>query len=232
MADTHTPNQQRAGQPARSSEFEPRRYPARRGFPAPFQESPFAFMRRFGEDMDRLFEDFGMGRRFGLSRHGEPAPSFWTPQIEVFQRGDELVVCADLPGLKKEDVKVHLDDGMLTIEGERRAEQTREEKGWRHSERSYGSFYRSVQLPEGIDEDRAKCSFRDGVLEVTIPAPQLTQRQARRLEIHDAGSSPQTSTVQTSGSEQNRPAPNEPPAASIEGVARGGEPEKTSSPGV
>jgi HSP20 family protein len=169
---------------------------ARRGTSglAPWSSSPFSFMRRFSEEMDRLFEDFGFGPSlFGPTLSGfesglQPRSGFgealWSPQIEVFQRGDQLVVRADLPGLTKDDVKVEVQEDQLVIEGERRQEHEEGRPGEAHyrSERRYGSFYRSIPLPEGVKADNANASFRNGVLEITIPAPQL-QPQGRRIEI-------------------------------------------------
>jgi len=161
---------------------------------APWSSSPFSFMRRFSEEMDRLFEDFGFGPSLfgptlsgfesGLQSRGGFAEALWSPQIEAFQRGDELVVRADLPGLTKDDVKIEIHDDQLIIRGERRQEheEGRRGEGQYRSERRYGSFYRSIPLPEGVNADNAKAAFRNGVLEITIPAPQ-PQAQGRRIEI-------------------------------------------------
>ncbi|MFS8086965.1 MAG: Hsp20/alpha crystallin family protein [Acidobacteriota bacterium] len=89
----------------------------------------------------------------------------------------------DLPGLGRDDVRVQLADGALTIEGERRAERKENHDGFYRSERSYGKFYRKVSLPEGANTENAKASFRDGVLEVTMPAPKREPKAARKLEI-------------------------------------------------
>jgi HSP20 family protein len=151
-------------------------------------------MRRFSEEMDRLFEDFGFGPSLfgptlsgfesGLQSRGGFAEALWSPQIEAFQRGDELVVRADLPGLTKDDVKIEIHEDQLIIQGERRQEheEGRRGEGQYRSERRYGSFYRSIPLPEGVNADNAKAAFRNGVLEITIPAPQ-PQAQGRRIEI-------------------------------------------------
>jgi len=159
--------------------------------------TPFSLMRRMAEDMDRLFEDFGFGlpgllvspklssgvapRRGGainaLQRAG------WVPQIETFRRGDKLVLRADLPGLRKEDVSVEIDDGILTISGERSAEDVEDRDGYYHSERSYGQFQRSLALPDGVTGDSCDATFKDGVLEVTIPVPKQAERSSRKVQI-------------------------------------------------
>jgi HSP20 family protein len=146
-------------------------------------------VERFADEMDRLFDDFGLGRgrlpRWEQTWLASPvtAPELWAPNVEVFQRNSELVVRADLPGLKKDDVKVDVTDDSITIQGERRREQEEERGGIYRSERSYGSFRRVVALPDGAITDQAKASFRDGVLEVTMPAPPEHVTRGRRLEI-------------------------------------------------
>ncbi|RPI49550.1 MAG: Hsp20/alpha crystallin family protein [Acidobacteria bacterium] len=114
------------------------------------------------------------------------AAALWTPQIETFQRGDQFVVRADLPGMRKEDIDIELTDDSLTIEGERREEHEEDREGYYRSERSYGSFYRVVPLPEGAIAETAKAGFDNGVLEVTIQAPPREVSRKRRLEISGA----------------------------------------------
>jgi HSP20 family protein len=140
--------------------------------------SPFSFMQRFMSDMDRLFSGFGFGPSM-LSREA----STWAPQIDVFERGDQLVVHADLPGLREEDVKVNLDEGMLTISGERTNTHENDEGGVYQRERSYGSFYRSIALPEGVDPESVRASFDNGVLEVTMPTPKPQPSKGRSIPI-------------------------------------------------
>jgi HSP20 family protein len=175
------------------------------GYPSPFGASPFSFMRQFSEQMDRLFEDFGFGSHglthgFGrglMSDMGEFGRGLWSPQIETFEREGQLVIRADLPGLTKDDVNVELTDDAITISGERRNENEEKREGFYRSERSYGSFYRQIQLPEGVNGEDAKANFRDGVLEITMQAPQL-KSQRRRLEISEGGGE-ERSKAQTSG---------------------------------
>lgn len=143
--------------------------------------SPFSMMRRMAEDMDRLFDNFGLGRGF------VSAPTYslneWAPQVEAFRKNDKLVVRADLPGLNKDDVKVEVDNGVLTISGERRDEHEEERDDYYRSERSYGQFYRAIPLPEGIDDSKCDASFKDGVLEVTFPAPKPEDRKPKRIQV-------------------------------------------------
>jgi len=159
--------------------------------PEPFG-SPFRMVERFADEMDRLFDDFGFGRGWSMPRFGKnwlaPAGSgerAWNPDVEVFHRNNELVVRADLPGMTRDDVKVDVSEERLTIQGERKNERQEEHEGVYRSERSYGAFHREIPLPPGTISDQAKATFRDGVLEITMPAPPESARRGRRLEITD-----------------------------------------------
>ena len=150
--------------------------------------TPFSFMRRFATDMERLYEEFEgfrfpslFGREFfPFTREFEHVG--WVPDIEVRHDNAKFIVRADLPGLKKDDVKVELTDDVLTLSGERKEEKEEKHEGYYRSERSYGSFYRQIPLPEGAKTDTAKAEFNDGVLEITMQAP-AREPQKRRLEI-------------------------------------------------
>ena len=132
--------------------------------------------------MDRVFQDFGLGGSLAFRGFG-PVPGAWAPQIEVFQRGDRMIVRADLPGLNRDDIRVEVKDDTVTIQGERRRSEEEHREGFYRSERSYGHFIRTIPLPEGIEADKAEANFRDGVLEVTIPSPRQEERRGRSLEI-------------------------------------------------
>lgn len=120
------------------------------------------------------------GERQGLS----PAAlrSLWAPQVEVFERGNNLVIRAELPGLSREDVDVEIDDDTLIIRGERHNDVDDEQEGYYRSERSYGSFYRAIPLPDNIDASQCNASFRDGVLQVSLPKPPQ-QSRARKIDV-------------------------------------------------
>lgn len=150
----------------------------------PNLNEPMGVMRRMTEEMDQIFERF-VGRpiaaRFGQGQGGMAGK--WMPQVEVVQLADALLVCADLPGIKREDVSVEVLHDRLLLEGERHEESrgaTRE--GYRRSERCYGRFYRMIPLPHGVDPDNAQARMQDGVLEVRIPMPGAT-RTARKVDI-------------------------------------------------
>lgn len=164
------------------------------------QSDPFALMRRMQDDMDQLFSTFGFGR-LGLSPifgsvlsndftdlpsqigRGGSSSSLWSPQIETFRRGDKIVVRADLPGVDKDDVNVNVENGVLTISGERGTENEDQGDGWYRTERSYGSFHRALPLPEGVDAGECEATFKDGVLEVTLPAPAEENTRTKRIPI-------------------------------------------------
>jgi len=156
--------------------------------------NPVRMLERFADEMDRVFDDFGLGRasvspRFIRGWVSTPAghePWVWTPDVEVLHRNNELIVRADLPGLTRNDIKVDVTEDHITIEGERRQEHEDERDGVYRSERSYGNFRRDVPLPPGTISDQAKASFRDGVLEITMPAAPESARRGRRLEISEA----------------------------------------------
>jgi len=158
--------------------------------------SPFSYMRQFAEEMDQLFENFGLQTGFRmpslftrghelLRREAGFVPGEWSPRIDVLERDGQLVIRADLPGLSKEDVKVDVTDDLITIQGERKQHKKEEREGYCYSECSYGSFYRTLPLPAGSDASKANAQFHNGVLEITLPAPAQGGKKARRLEVRE-----------------------------------------------
>lgn len=154
--------------------------------------SPYSLMQRMAEDMEQLFEQFGFGRGFGLGpaigafggmQQGRGERMVWNPQVEIARRGDQLVVRADVPGVNKEDLQVDVDNDVLTIRGERRESHEENEGGFYRTERSYGQFYRAIPLPEGTSSDQVNAEYRDGVLEISLPAPRQIEGRGRRIQI-------------------------------------------------
>ena len=130
----------------------------------------------FSTEFNRLFN----------SLWDQPAVSQrWIPEMDLVETEDNYLLKADLPGMKQEDVALEFNDGMLTISGERKAEYERKEKGFFRLERSMGKFSRALTLPDGIDPDKIRAEFHDGVLEVTIPKPE--ERKPRRIEVASSG---------------------------------------------
>jgi HSP20 family protein len=158
--------------------------------------NPFSYMRRFSEELDRLFGDFGLGgglaagfgREFGGLADLEG--SMWLPQVETFEREGKLFIRADLPGLTKDDISVDITDDAIKIRGERRQENEENEEGYYRSERSYGSFYREIPLPSGVNGEEANATFRNGVLEITMLAP-ARQAGSRRIAIGEGSEAEQ-----------------------------------------
>lgn len=151
--------------------------------------TPFTFMRRFSEEMDRLIEDFGLGRGLltPMLDKAQLPQGPWSPQIEMFERGNQVVLRADLPGMTKDDVNIEIDNDGITIEGERKNEHEEKGEGYYRSERAYGKFHRRIPMPEGVKAEDAKANFNHGVLEITIPATKREERKPRRLEIGGEG---------------------------------------------
>jgi HSP20 family protein len=168
--------------------------------------SPFSIMRRMTEEMDRLFETFGGGApSTGARNAGSWAdlsnPTAWIPQVEMYERDGRLAVDVSLPGVRNEDINVQLEDDAIILSGERQQESERNRDGVYMSEVSYGSFYRVVPLPDGVDVEKATATFRDGVLHIEIP---MMQRQrGRRLQVQDNSTASQGSeSSRTGGSSQ------------------------------
>ena len=136
---------------------------------------PMRELNTLQTEMNRLFNSFfDEGGRNGERRR-------WAPAVDLVEREDSLVLRADLPGLKEEDVHIEVRDNVLTISGERRAEFEDSEQGYYRIERAFGSFSRSLTLPEGVDSDKIDASFENGVLEVKIPKPEA--RKPKRISI-------------------------------------------------
>lgn len=137
-------------------------------------------------DMNRLFDRFFEGRTPNGGRR-------WIPPMDLLETEDHLVLRADLPGLAEEDVEIEIKDNVLTVSGERTAENEEKHGGYYRVERAFGSFSRSLTLPQGVDADRVQASFDKGVLEVLIPKPAETK--PTRIQIG-------TGTVEGSGTEK------------------------------
>lgn len=105
----------------------------------------------------------------------------WTPKIDLYNGKDELIVKAELPGMKKEDVKVSLIENILTIEGERKLENEKKKDNYYKIERSYGAFARSIYLPAEVKSDKINASYKDGVLEIHLP--KVEEEKPRRINI-------------------------------------------------
>lgn len=161
---------------------------------------PFGEMLRMQRDMDRIFSRMGEGG-------GRTSTTSWMPRINVKQTGDDISMQVELAGIRPEDVDIEVTDGVLSIKGERKAEEERENEGWLVRESSYGSFERSVVLPEGVDPASIKAEFHDGMLEVHVPqAMEAMRPKTTRVAIAGTPGRAQTAMGQGTETTQDQPA--------------------------
>jgi HSP20 family protein len=125
---------------------------------------PMRELTSLQSEMNRLFNAF--------FENGESRTRHWTPAMDLVEADGQLVLKADLPGLTEDDVQIEVSDNVLTVSGERKSEHVDRKEGFYRMERAFGSFSRSLTLPEGVDSDRIEASFDNGVLEVKIPKPE------------------------------------------------------------
>jgi HSP20 family protein len=130
-------------------------------------------------EMNRVFDAFFDSRpgKGGTAQR-------WVPAMDLVEDKNDLVLRADLPGLSEDDVNIEVKDGVLTISGERKTEEKKEDEGYYRVERAFGRFSRSLSLPDGIDPEQVKARFDNGVLEVRIPKPK--ERKPHRVSIGKA----------------------------------------------
>jgi HSP20 family protein len=145
----------------------------------------------FSSEFTRLFDNLFQPATTGTQR--------WAPPMDLVEAEDHFVLKADLPGLGEDDVTIEVQDNVLTISGERKAEHERKEKGFYRLERSFGRFSRSLTLPEGVNADAISASFDKGVLAVSIPKPE--ERKPRRISIGANGNG-KPETLEGSASEK------------------------------
>jgi HSP20 family protein len=127
---------------------------------------PFAELSELRARFDRLFDEWQSG-----------SERAWTPAIDVVREDGHLVVRADLPGIKPEEVKIEVEDDILTVSGEHQESKEEKDKDYVRRERRYGSFSRSMALPAGVDAKKIKAETHDGVVEVTIPLPKEAKKE-------------------------------------------------------
>lgn len=126
---------------------------------------PFGDMLSLREEIDDLFNDFF--RR--VPSEGFPRESLWYPAIDIQETEDSFELSAELPGMKKEDIRISFSDGRLTMEGERKFEKEEKSKTFHRIERSYGKFKRIISMPREVEADKAKASYEQGILTISLP---------------------------------------------------------------
>ncbi|MEO0184923.1 MAG: Hsp20/alpha crystallin family protein [candidate division WOR-3 bacterium] len=138
---------------------------------------PFRELISLREDMDRLVNTF-----FGKHMAEEPE-GIWLPVIDIEEDNENFIVKAELPGLKKEDVKIAVRGNLLTISGERKQEEETKNKTYHRIERSYGKFSRTISLPSEVDVNKIKAVYKDGVLHITLPKPETLKPKEIEVEV-------------------------------------------------
>ena len=147
---------------------------------------PFMDLTRWERDMDRMMEDF-FGRRIRpwwperWSRTNELEVR--SPAVDLYEEKDDVVVKAELPGMDKDDIEVNLTDNALTIKGEKKKEEEIKDENYYHSERTYGAFVRTLQLPKDVHVDKVKASFKNGILEVRIPKTEEAKTKEIKVKV-------------------------------------------------
>lgn len=125
---------------------------------------PWGMLDQFRREMDHMFD---------LQRNGENgssvATSDWSPAVDIKETPEAFIIEADIPGVDPKDIEVHMEDGVLSIRGEKHSEKTEEKEGYKRVERSRGSFYRRFSLPDTANADKINAKSKHGVLEITIP---------------------------------------------------------------
>jgi HSP20 family protein len=148
----------------------------------PFAFDPWREMRRMQREMDRLFERAGKELVPSSSSVNE-GMTLWRPIMDIKETDKDMVLKAELPGVKKEDINIELENGVLTISGEKKEEKKEENERYRRSERCYGKFVRSLTVPQNLTQDQIKAKFDNGVLEVTFPKLYQEKKQLQTIPI-------------------------------------------------
>src|SRR5436190_5321039 len=160
---------------------------------------PFRDLRTLQEEVNRLFST-NLTRAFGDDEGiGRGA---WAPSVDIYENKDQIVLEAELPGMKQEDFDLSIENNVITLRGERRFEKTDESDNYHRVERSYGSFTRSFTLPQTVSADEAKAEYTNGVLRVTLPKRE--EAKSRRIEVTGTGAGSSQKTIDTTASAKGK----------------------------
>ena len=140
--------------------------------------NPFATAPSVNSRLNRMFDDFFSNSGPLLSNTAKN----WSPEVDIYEENGKVVVKADLPGIEKKDITINVEDGILTLKGERKAEETSDDKTVYRRERFYGSFERAFRLSPKTDPDTIEAEFKNGVLHITIP--NATEPAGKEIAIH------------------------------------------------
>jgi len=150
------------------------------------RQEPLNLIRQMTSELDRMFDEPWALLRWPSADLASPDAPIWAPKVDVVTKDNKLVTRVDLPGMKKEDVQVEIEDGFLMLSGERKKETKEEKDNVYREEREYGSFCRTVPLPKGVKADDVHATFNNGVLEVTVALPAAAAPNGRKIPIQDA----------------------------------------------
>ncbi len=131
---------------------------------------PFREMTQVQSQLNRLVDQVWGGRQ-----------ESWLPAVDVFDKNDAVVLKAELPGMDPDDIQIEVDDNVLTIKGERKFEEEVEEERYYRVERRFGSFQRSLALPQGVQADKIQANYEDGILTITVPKAE--EQKPKRIEV-------------------------------------------------
>lgn len=142
--------------------------------------NPVSELEKLQQDMGRLF-DFSFSR--WPERDSGLLEGLWSPAIDIYDSKDHLMVKADIPGLSKDEIEVSVHGDTLTLKGEKKKEEEVKEKDFVRSERFYGAFHRAIKLPVAVDSDRVKASYKNGVLELTLPKKEDAKPKQIQIDV-------------------------------------------------
>lgn len=139
---------------------------------------PFKELSAIHDRMNQLFDEAFLPAQ---GSEAAPATAMWSPAVDIYESGDDIVVKAEVPGIDRDGVAVEVKDGILTLRGERKFEKEEKEENYHRIERSYGTFVRSFALPSSADPEKVEAALRDGVLEVRIGKRE--QAKPRKVKV-------------------------------------------------
>ena len=158
---------------------------------------PFRDVRTLQEEVNRLFST-NLTRGFGEESIGRGA---WNPSVDIYENKDHIVLEAELPGMKREDFELSVENNVITLRGERQFEKNEDSDNYHRVERSYGSFTRSFTLPQTVSAEGATAEYKNGVLRVTLPKRE--EAKARRIEISGEGAGSTVKTIEAKAEKVN-----------------------------
>src|SRR6185369_11376200 len=178
------------------------------------------------EDLDQLFiEQPGWSAPQSQGRQ-QLGSTNWIPPVEVLERGGQLIVRAEVPGMNKDQIQVEIEDDQLVLSGERMQEHEDKREGFYRTERSYGRFYRVIPLPEGVNPEQAKATFSNGVLEISMAMPQQQQSRGKKIEVQEGDPAQISHSGQSQGASSSSSESGYTQGGSQSGYSQGSSPQR------